>query len=351
MVTAGPRDDVKPAVMTNSPAKIREWHDVDRESFRNEIVRANQPAVLRGLVRAWPAVQTALRSPESLHQYLARFDAGGVVKSLVGPPSIEGRFFYQDDMRSLNFERRPEPLRSVLEQMMKHLFDPQPPALAIQAAPVPEFLPGLEHENVNPLLDASITPRIWIGNAITVVTHADPTENIACVVAGRRRFTLFPPDQVANLYVGPFELTPAGTPVSMVSVIDPELDRYPRFRQALACAQTAELEPGDALYIPYLWWHHVQSLESFNVLMNYWWNPPGAALGSPFDAIFHGMLTLGGLPLHQRTAWRAMFDHYVFRLDGEPAAHLPREYQGVLAPMTPELAARLKAQLQHKFKR
>ena len=43
------------------------------------------------------------------------------------------------------------------------------------------------------------------------------------------------------------------------------------FAAALTClasetasAQTAELEPGDAIYIPYFWWHHVRSLTGFN---------------------------------------------------------------------------------------
>ena len=49
--------------------------------------------------------------------------------------------------------------------------------------------------------------------------HHDMFSNLAVVVAGGRRFTLFPPGEVANLYLGPFEFTPAGTPASLV---DPE---------------------------------------------------------------------------------------------------------------------------------
>jgi len=156
-------------------------------------------------------------------------------------------------------------------------------------------------------------------------------ENIGCVVAGRRRFTVFPPEQTSNLYVGPLDLTPAGAPVSMVSVTAPEFERFPRFREALANGLVADLEPGDAIYIPYLWWHHVESLERFNVLVNYWWNPAPAGLGAPFDSIFHGMMAIGGLPANQRKAWRALFDHYVFRLDGDPAEHLPAARQAFWA--------------------
>ena len=39
--------------------------------------------------------------------------------------------------------------------------------------------------------------------------------------------------------------------------------------------------PGDAIYIPPLWWHHVESLGQFNVLVNYWYRtgPDTAAAG------------------------------------------------------------------------
>jgi hypothetical protein len=163
------------------------------------------------------------------------------------------------------------------------------------------------------------------------------------VVAGRRRFTLFPPDQLSNLYAGPFDFTLSGPPVSMVDLRNPDLDRYPRFAQALEQAQVAELGPGDALYIPYFWWHHVESLESFNVLVNYWWNPARTLGGSPFDVLLHGILTLRDLPPAQREAWRIVFDHYVFQRSGDPMAHLPPEHRGMLGPMTPERAREIKA--------
>src|SRR5690606_30198050 len=255
------------------PARnIPEWQGVDRERFLNEILPQNRPAVLRGLVSDWPAVAEGMKSAAALGAYLRAFDSGRPVRTLFAEPSIEGRFFYREDMRGLNFERRSEALSAAVQRLLELDGQPQPPAVYVESTPVAEYLPGFERQNALALLPAPAAPRIWIGNAVTVQTHFDLKDNIACVVAGRRRFTLFPPDELPNLYVGPFDFTLSGPPVSMVQLDAPDFERYPRFRQALEHAVVAELAPGDALYIPYFWWHHVQSLASFNVLVNYWWN-------------------------------------------------------------------------------
>lgn len=174
--------------------------------------------------------------------------------------------------------------------------------------------------------------------------HYDAKENIACCVAGRRRFTLFPPTRTADLYPGPFELTPAGTPVSMVDCAAPDLEQYPRFADAWTDAEAATLQPGDAIYIPYGWWHGVESLEPVSILVNYWW-APGIPEGSggPYDALLHAMLAYRHLPADQRAFWRSMLEYYVFPSEGDPAAHLPVHAKGILGPPSPGLFARMRA--------
>jgi hypothetical protein len=330
--------------------QVREWRDIDLATFKAEILPQNEPAVLKGLLKDWPAVQAGLNSNRALCDYIGKFDGGRPVETLFGAPSIAGRFFYTDDLSSVNFQRRPERISTTLETLLA-LDDTDPPAIFIQSASIPEYLPKFADENSIDLADPSAIPRIWVGNSITVTTHYDISDNIACVVAGRRRFTLFPPDQIRNLYVGPIHFTLAGQPVSMVSLEEPDFIRYPRFEQALASAQAAELEAGDALFIPYFWWHHVKSLEKFNVLVNYWWDSALPKFGSPYDCLLHGFLTLRQLPASQRAAWRAVFDHYVFQTDVDPVAHLPPERRGALGEMTPELAAHIKSALLKRLNR
>jgi Cupin-like domain len=337
--------------MTNELTAVREWRDVDLATFTNEILRENKPAVLRGLIRDWPAVKQGLSSTRALCDYVMKFDCGRPVETLFGEPAIRGRFFYTDDLTSLNFLRKSERISSTLETLLMHIDDVDPPAIFIQSASCPDCLPNFSHENAIDLVDRSVIPRIWVGNSITVTTHYDISDNIACVVGGRRRFTFFPPDQINNLYVGPIHFTLAGQPVSMVSLEEPDFSRYPRFEQALAAAQVAELQPGDAVYIPYLWWHHVKSLERFNILVNYWWDSASPKFGSPYDCLLHGFLTLRQLPANQRAAWRAVFDHYVFQTGVDPVGHLPPERRGALGEMTPELAAHIKSALLKRLSR
>jgi hypothetical protein len=331
-------------------AQIVIRHGVDLKTFREEIVPANEPVVLKDLVKDWPAVRAGQSSARALADYLKAFDQGKPVAVLEGPPSIRGQFFYRDDMRGLNFERRPATISATIERLLAQAEDPNPSALYIESAPTLEHLPPFATENPQPLLSPLIVPRIWMGNTLTVQTHFDLSSNIACVVGGRRRFTLFPPEQVQNLYIGPIEFNISGPPISMVSLKSPDLQRFPRFAEAMRHARSAELGPGDAVYIPYAWWHQVESLTAFNVLVNYWWNDARQA-GSPFDCLLHAVLALRDLPPAQRAVWQKMFEHYVFTSPDEALSHLPREQRGMLGPPSAERAQAIRGILARAFSR
>ena len=318
-----------------------EFRDVTAETFRTDILPTARPAILRGLVADWPAVQAGRDSPEALADHIRGFDNGTPVRFTEGAPSIQGRFFYNDDLSGVNFDQREGTVASVLDRLLTLQEDADPPAVAMQSIPEPQALPGFARANPSPLLGEDVFPRLWIGNAATVHTHHDMNDNIACAVAGRRRVILFPPDQTRNLYIGPFERTPAGPPVSMVSVVDPDLDRHPRFPDAWAAAEVADLEPGDALFIPYMWWHHVQSLDRFSVLVNYWWNEAQMQTG-PLEAMIHAMLGIRDLPPSQRETWRAMFDAFVFEADDPPGGHLPEDKRGVQGRLSPAAVAQMR---------
>jgi hypothetical protein len=333
--------------------RIPEFAARDDSAIRREVLSRATPAVLRGLVSDWPAVRHGRTGPEQIIGYLRTFDNGTPVNAIMIPPEAGGRLGYRAAMDGFNFLRNRLPVSSVGEQVLRYGAFGRAPAVAAQAARIEECLPGFMAENPLPLLGESVRPRLWLGNAVTTPAHVDETHNIACVVSGRRRFTLFPPEQIANLYVGPIDFTPTGAPIALPSLTEPDLARYPRLRAALEQALVAELEPGDALYIPALWWHQVESLASCNILVNYWWHPiAGEAVGgSPmFDCLLHCMLTLRRMPPEARAGWRALFEHYLFGPDAAVTAHIPPERRGLLGEMTPELAQQIRTLLRTRFK-
>lgn len=328
--------------MTVSPPRpIAERGPVDPAGFA-DILAAARPVVLRAQVADWPIVREANAGGAAVAAYLKGFAPQRPVVALFGQPGGGGRFFYNADLTGFNFDKGQGRLEDFLDHLLGAANDPDAPSTAVQSEPVPELLPGFTAQNPMPLLPG-VAPRIWLGNRIRVAPHFDLQENIACCAAGRRRFTLFPPDQIANLYPGPMELTPAGTPVSMVDPLAPDVARFPRYVEAAREAESAVLEAGDALYIPYCWWHGVEALDPVSILINYWWVEGRAeGLGGPYDALLHALLAYRHLPPRHRDIWRKMLDYYVFEEAGDPAAHLPEHARGVLGPPGMSLFARMR---------
>lgn len=301
------------------------------DMFLREIVEKCEPVVLRGQVAHWPVAQVA--SPAAFRDYAARFDAGGEVEAFFGDPAIAGKYYYNDDLAGFNFTRRKMGFGAALETVVRHLDEPGAQSVYIGSVPVNSYLPGFAAENPMPLLPASVEPRIWLGHASTVSFHYDTVDNLACVVAGKRRFTLYSPLLIDGLYVGPIDNTMAGQPVSLAASAQPDPAKYPKFEAVRDQALTAELGPGDAIYMPKLWWHQVQGLSPFNGLVNYWWDAFSAGPDAPNTALLLSMITMSERPEAERRAWKALFDHYVFRENGHPLAHLPTERHGLLGPL------------------
>jgi hypothetical protein len=298
-------------------------------------------------------VAAGRHSPAALVEYLRGFDNGAPVDAIMTPPEVEGRVFYDAAMNGFNFIRNRLPVSTIAEQVLRYSAFPRPPAVAVQSALIRDCLPGFCAQNPVSVLEG-VEPRLWLGNAITTPAHVDEWNNIGCVVSGRRRFTLFPPEQIANLYIGPLDFAPTGAPMSLVHLHAPDFERFPRFRAALAAAMSSELGPGDAIYIPPLWWHHVESLEPFNMLVNYWWHAaPARALGTApgFDSLIHAILTLRRQPPATRAAWQAIFDHYVFGDDADVIAHIPGHRHGILGNVSEADVARLRAHLAERLRK
>lgn len=329
---------------------VREVEARDAAALDAALREADAPFVVRGLVADWPLVQAGRRSAGEAREYLLARARGRAFSVSVSAGGDGGRLFY-DDAMAMNFRMMKAGLAEIFARIEQGEGQAGAPTIYLGSVDMHEYFDGLHAANHVDLGNRDCLASIWIGTPTRIAAHNDVPHNLACVAVGRRRFTIFPRDQFANLYLGPIDNTPAGRAVSMVDFHDPDLTRHPRFADALASGQVVEMEPGDALHIPALWWHHVEGLSDFNVLVNYWWRDTPAWLGHPQDALNHALLAIRDLPADQKAHWRAMFDHYVFDADEATAAHIPQAGRGVLAPLTPETAGRLRAYLLRQLSR
>ena len=168
------------------------WENVDYDCFHNEIVPLNQPAVIKSLVADWPLVKAANKSAEDAVDYLKPLDKQAIILAMVGTPEINGRFFYNDELTELNFKRAQVTLSIGLDRLLAIRDNANPHAIALQALELKEITPDFQSQHIQPLLDAAIKPNMWVGNRGVVAPHYDINDNLACVAAGSRKFTLFP---------------------------------------------------------------------------------------------------------------------------------------------------------------
>lgn len=331
--------------------QVRELSGLTPDRLTDAILKATEPLVLRGLVAAWPAVQAGLASARGGAAYLGGFYRDATVVAMVGAPDIGGRFFYNEDLSGFNFQSLRVRLDHILKELTDRAGDPAPPAIYVGSTTIDTSLPGFNEANPMQLGGRDALASIWIGNATRIAAHYDLPDNLACVACGHRRFTLFPPDQLRNLYIGPLDFTPAGQAISLVDFKQPDYARFPLFGEALEHAQVAELGPGDAIFIPSMWWHHIEALDRFNVLVNYWWRQSPEYMDTPTNVLMHAILSMRELPPAQRRAWQELFRHYVFEADQQTAAHIAPQARRVLAPLDPDSARILRAQLLNKMNR
>jgi hypothetical protein len=330
---------------------IREIAGLRPVDLSDALLTSTEPLVLRGLAAQWPLVQAGRTSQQAASNYLRRYYRGEKVIAMLGAPDIRGRFFYNEDLSGFNFASVRTELGGVLEELAAHRSDAQPPAIYVGSTEVDGCLPGLRAENDLDLGARQPYVSIWLGNQTRIAAHYDLPDNIACVAAGRRRFTLFPPEQLRNLYIGPLDFTPAGQAISLVDFHRPDPERFPRFSEALQQAQSAELAAGDAIFIPSMWWHHVEALDPFNILVNYWWRQSPGYMDTPTNALMLALMTMRDLPPAQRAAWQGLFRHYVFDSDGSEAAHIPPSARSVLAPLNDAAARVLRGQILNRMNR
>jgi len=145
--------------------------------------------------------------------------------------------------------------------------------------------------------------NIWFGtNGATAHCHNDASYNLYAQIYGTKKFLIFSPDVHESLYI-----YPALHPMirrSQVNFSNPDLITFPTFQTLTAIE--ANLEPGDLLYLPPMWYHHVIS-GTQSISVNSW-----------VDAIEHIInvpeTTVSALPFSKfeiKTELAAKLKHYI----------------------------------------
>ena len=320
------------------------------------VVGAGVPVVFKGVLGDRPLVEAGRQSPQAAMDHIRRFHNGAPLVMFRAPPTAKGVFSYTDEGTALNFKATREPLDAFFEAIGAAQGDDTPDALYVGSTDLQSYFPGLLDHDRLALPGAQFTAKpplsaIWMSNRTTAAAHFDMSNNAAACMVGRRRFTLFPPEQIANLYPGPLFPTPGGQVISMVDFDNPDGATHPGFAEAIETAQVADLSAGDLLVYPAMWWHRVDSLDGFNVLVNHWWNAAPDFLDTPMDTVLHGILSLRDRPDAEKRAWRMIFDYYVFGPADRAGAHLPEAARGPLGVLDEQAARRLRHVLLKKLNR
>lgn len=159
----------------------------------------------------------------------------------------------------------------------------------IKDIPIPHFCENHGHDIGEGKLYHTM---LWMGPMNTVSPlHFDPLDNLLMQVVGWKRVLLFPPDDQSdgteeddeNNNGFPTRRNVSNEPswhyagingnqynTSAVDVENPDHSEYPNFKELAPTPYECILGPGDGLYIPKKWWHHVRSLE-MSVSANVWW--------------------------------------------------------------------------------
>ena len=155
------------------------------------------------------------------------------------------------------------------------------PSLVREMAP----LPWMERLHVHDL-------NVWLGDGhFRNTLHFDPYDNFLCQLRGAKHLQLWPPEASPYLYYnqrkdiqaqyepgrGEYQRRDTGIisdNTAGVNGASPDLAAFPRFAQARPLQSSCHVQPGDCLYLPRGFHHHVFSEadadEGFNAAINIW---------------------------------------------------------------------------------
>jgi len=214
------------------------------------------PLLLRGAAADWPAVRSWTL------ERLAALAPERAVKLVVGNREQGRTRFEPSTLRTWLTDLARERCAGEATRHLKE-FD--------LLASIPALRADLRASTLFPRRSIVATSA-WIGGAdARTGLHCDHLDNVAVLIAGRKRFLLAPPDVVR-----PEDISDKYDRWAMLAAVTFEdIAERPCARPRL---QVAELAAGDAIYVPAGWWHEVENLDA-SILMSGFFGSPGRVIG------------------------------------------------------------------------
>ncbi|XP_076065754.1 bifunctional peptidase and (3S)-lysyl hydroxylase Jmjd7-like [Oratosquilla oratoria] len=254
------------------------------ELYRDWIA-PNRPVIFKGAFRSWPAIKKW--DSEYLRNKLGEKSVTVAVTPNGYADAPNEGYFVMPEERSMKFKdfldimEDPSQTKGVfyIQKQNSNLTDEFQEIMEDTAEEISWFSEALgkEPDAVN----------FWMGDKRAVTSmHKDHYENIYCVVKGFKDFILLPPTDTPWI---PYKKFPAGrykeiepgqfiieedketglVPWVVIDPLQPDLHTYPQYKKAnpIIC----RVHAGDALYLPSLWYHHVQQSHGC-IAVNYWYD-------------------------------------------------------------------------------
>jgi len=236
--------------------------DAARVDFLRDVIAAGEPLIIGRSERGWRKLPRW--TPELLAERLGRRS----VEVAVSPNEL---FDYAAN------HARYELTRMAFDALVQQLLRPsrRKPHLYLMQQPLEPYFPELDQELRMPsfLAKLGVSRQLWLGaRGNRTPLHYDTGHNLFSQIHGRKRFMLFDPTESAHLY--PYPRESRHRHVSRIDPERPDLRSFPSFSRARA--RELVLEPGEHLFLPAGFWHHVRSLD-VTISVNAWWTPRPAS--------------------------------------------------------------------------
>lgn len=253
-------------VLPVAPRRVPTVRDMSPDDFRATVRRGGVPVIVEGAMDDWSAIE--------------RWQERDHLEALVGGDTrvycrqvVDGAEAYREDFLPTRFGDFLDEVfvagtsRNYLTQAV--VFEPVGFLRCVAREVYPGFLQALAADCAIPGLvrrEEVAEGVLWMGSGGQVTPlHFDPAENLNCTVLGRKRWVLFPPSAARALLVDDADGTD-----SMLSGLE-QLTAGGRWRGGdIDTVYVCETGPGDTLYLPAGYIHHVFSSREPSAALNFW---------------------------------------------------------------------------------